>query len=131
MKHGHTLFRRRERNTCARPENRTPRVSDTVEPARSGRGGGTTDADYWTALRFALGRPGWRVETRASAAGETHLGLTTPHARTGGQRLWRLERTREGLLVRDGASGRLLKATPTLREALVEVWKGAAFAAPE
>jgi hypothetical protein len=102
-----------------------------MEPARPGRGGGTTDADYWTALRFALGRPGWRVETRATAAGEAHLSLTTTHARTGGQRLWRLERTGDGLLVRDGASGRSLRAAPTLREALVEVWKGAAFAAPE
>ena len=102
-----------------------------MEPARSRQGGGTTDADYWTALRFALGRSGWRVEARTTAASETHLSLTTTHAKTGGQRLWRLERTGDGLLVRDGASERLLKAAPTLREALVEVWKGAAGTAPE
>ncbi len=102
-----------------------------MEPVRSRLGRGTTDADYWTALRFALGRAGWRVEAQATTPGETHLRLTTPHAKTGGQRLWRLERTGDGLLVRDGASGRLLKATPTLREALAEVWKGAAFAAPQ
>ncbi len=131
MEHGRALLRRRERRTCAQPENRTPGVSETMEPVRSRQGCGTRDADCWTALRFVLGRPGWRVEARTTTTGETRLSLTTAHAKAGGQRLWRLERTGDGLLVRDGASGGPSGAAPTMLEALVEAWKGSAGAAPE
>lgn len=90
---------------------------------------GITDEDRRTALRFVLGRPGWRVEAWATAQGETCLGLTTPCRDTGGQRSWRLVRTTQGLLVCDEASGQPLCATPTMREALVEIWEATAEAA--
>ncbi|MBD0274209.1 MAG: hypothetical protein ICV73_20045 [Acetobacteraceae bacterium] len=93
--------------------------------------GGTTDADLRTALRFVLGRPGWRVEARTTTQGGTHLSLTTPCPRTGGQRSWRLVRTRGGLSVHDEASGQRLRAVPTMRDALVEVWEAVTDAGPE
>ncbi len=98
-----------------------------------GWGEGTTDADLWTALRFVLGRPGWRVEPRTTAQGRTYLGLATTHSKNGHQRLWRMDRSQEGLLVRDAASGRQLRAAAvaTMREALVKVWEAAGGAGPE
>jgi hypothetical protein len=93
--------------------------------------GGTTDADYWTALRFVLGRPGWRVEARATERGGAWLGLTTPCPDTGGRRRWRLARAGGEVLVRDEASKRVLPAVPTVREALVEVWEAVTVAAPD
>ncbi len=102
-----------------------------------GRGDGTTDADLWTALRFVLGRPGWRVEARTTAHGRTYLGLATTHSRSGHQRLWRMDRSQEGLLVRDAASERRVGAAPvavavaTMREALVKVWEAAGGAGPD
>ena len=93
--------------------------------------GGTTDADYWTAVRFVLGRPGWRVEVLALAPGGACLGLTTPCPDTGGRRRWRLARTRGEVVVRDEASGRDVLAAPTVREALVEVWEAVTVAAPD
>ena len=94
--------------------------------------GGTTDADHRTALRFVLGRPGWRVEARTTTQGETHLSLTTPCPGTGGQRSWRVVRTHGGLSVHDEASGgQRLRAVPTLRDALVEVWEAVTVAAPD
>jgi hypothetical protein len=98
-----------------------------------GWGDGTTDADLWTALRFVLGRPGWRVEPRTTAQGRTYLDLATTHSRNGHQRLWRMDRSQEGLLVHDAASGRGLRALalPTVREALVRLWEAAGGAGPD
>ena len=58
-------------------------MNETTDPGRAKPGGGITDADRWTALRFVIGRPGWRVEARVSAQGETHLGVTTADPKTG------------------------------------------------
>ena len=98
-----------------------------------GWGEGTTDADRWTALRFALGRPGWRVEPRSTAQGRAYLRLATTHPRNGQQRLWRIDRAQEGVLVHDKGSGRRLGAVavPTVREALVRLWEAAGDAGPE
>jgi hypothetical protein len=112
-------------------------VSQATDPdligASLGWGEGTTDADLWTALRFVLGRPGWRVEPRTMAQGRTYLRLATTHSRNGRQRLWRMDRSREGVLVHDKASGRRLGAValPTVREALVRLWEAAGGAGPE
>jgi hypothetical protein len=106
-------------------------VSETLHPVRPRLGGGTTDADLRTALRFVLGRPGWRAEARTTTQGGAHLRVTTPCPDTGGQRFWRVTRTREGLLVRDEASGQRLCTVPTMREALVEVWEAATDVAPD
>ena len=102
-----------------------------MRPVRPGPGGASTEDDHRTALRFVLGRPGWRVEARTTAQSGSHLRLTTPCPDTGGQRFWRATRTREGLLVHDEASGRRLCTAPTMREALVEVWEAATDAAPD
>ncbi len=98
-----------------------------------GWGDGTTDADLWTALRFVLGRPGWRVEPRTTAQGRTYLGLLTTDPKNGHQRLWRMDRSQEGLLVHDATSGRGLRALalPTVREALVRLWEAAGGAGPD
>ena len=98
-----------------------------------GWGDGTTHADLWTALRFVLGRPGWRVEPQTTSLGRSYLGLATTHPRTGHQRLWRMDRLQEGLVVRDAASGRRLGAAamPTMQEALMRVWEAAGGASPE
>ena len=107
-------------------------VNDTMALACDGQGcGGTTDADLRTALRFVLGRPGWRVEVGATEQGGACLGLTTPCPDTGGQRRWRLLRTQQGLLVHDEASGRRLWFGPSMRDALVEVWEAVTVAAPD
>ncbi len=84
-------------------------------------------------MRFALGRPGWRVEPRSTAQGRTYLRLATAHRRNGHQRLWRMDRSREGLLVHDKASGRRLGAValPSVREALVRLWEAANGAGPD
>ena len=94
---------------------------------------GTTDADLWTALRFALGRSGWRVEARTTAQGRAYLRLATTHPRNGRQRLWRMDRSQEGVLVHDKASGLRFGAValPTVREALVRLWEAAGGAGPE
>lgn len=106
-------------------------MSETTRPAPPGRGGGDTDADRRTALRFVLGRPGWKVEARATAQGEVYLRLTTPCPDTGGQRFWRVARTQQGLLVCDEASGRRSWTAPTMRDVLVEVWEAVTTAAPD
>ncbi len=106
-------------------------MSETLHAAHPGQGVGTSDGDHRTALRFVLGRPGWRVEARATTQGEAHLRLTTPCPDTGGQRFWRLARTQHGLLVHDEASGQRLRTVPTMREALVEVWEAVTGAAPD
>ncbi len=98
-----------------------------------GWGDGTTDADLWTALRFVLGRPGWRVEPRTTTQGRTYLGLATTDPKNGRQRLWRMDRSQEGFVVHDMASGRPLGAVAmaTMREALVRVWEAVRGAGPE
>ena len=106
-------------------------MSDTTHPVRPGRGIGTTADDHRTALRFVLGRPGWRVEAGATRQGEAHLRLTTPCPDTGGQRFWRLVRTQQGLVVHDDVSGQRCWAVPTMRDALVEVWEAATPVAPD
>ncbi len=93
--------------------------------------GGVTDADRRTASRFVLGRPGWRVEARTAAQGGAWLLITSADPRTGAVRSWRVARTREGLVVSDGASGRRLWAVPAMREALVEIWEAAAGVAAD
>ena len=102
-----------------------------MNPVRPEQGGGTTDADHRTALRFVLGRPGWRVEAWAMVLGGVYLRLTTPCSNTGGQRFWRVVRTQQGLSVYDEASGRRLRTVPTMREALVEVWEAVTEVAPD
>lgn len=102
-----------------------------MHPVRPGRDGGTTGDDHRTALRFVLGRFGWRVEARSTAQGGAHLRLTTPCPDTGGQRFWRLVRTRQGLVVYDDVSGQRLWAVPTMRDALLEVWEAATDVAPD
>ena len=102
-----------------------------MHPVRAGQGRGTTDDDLRTALRFVLGRPGWRVEALATALGDPCLGLTTPCPDTGGRRRWRVVRIQGEVLVRDEASGRDVLAVPTVREALVEVWEAVTVAAPD
>jgi hypothetical protein len=82
-------------------------------------------------LRFVLGRPGWRLEARATAQGGAHLRLTTPCPDTGGHRFWRLVRTQQGLAVYDDVSGQRLWAVPTVRDALVEVWEAVTDVAPD
>ena len=98
-----------------------------------GWGDGTTDADRWTALRFALGRPGWRVEPRTTAQGRAYLRLATTHPKYGHQRLWRMDRLQDGVLVHDKSSGRRLRAVavPTVQEALVRLWEAAGGAGPD
>ncbi len=102
-----------------------------MHPAPPERGGGTTEDDHRTALRFVLGRPGWRVEARATARGEACLRITTPCPDTGGQRFWRVARGQQGLLVCDEASGQRFWSVPTMREALVEVWEVVTGAVPD
>lgn len=99
----------------------------SVRPGRRG----TTDDDRRTALRFLLGRPGWRVEARTTTQGEVYLRLTTPCPDAAGRRFWRVARGQQGLLVHDEASGQRLWAVPTMREALVEIWEAATGAAPD
>ena len=106
-------------------------MSENAHPVLSEQGAGTTEADQRTALRFVLGRPGWRVVARTAAGGATYLSVTTPCSRTGGQRFWRVARTRQGLLVDDEASGRRLGPAPTTRDALVEIWDAVTAAAPD
>lgn len=98
-----------------------------------GWGDGTTDTDLWTALRFVLGRPGWRVEPRSTAQGRAYLRLATTHPRNGRQRQWRIDRAQDGILVHDKGSGRRLGAVavPTVRDALVRLWEAAGGASPE
>ncbi len=105
-------------------------MSETAHPVRTGEGG-TTDDDRRTALRFCLGRPGWRVEARATAQGGAYLNVTTPSPGTGGQRCWRVVRTRQGLSVLDEASGQQFRTVPTMRDALVEIWEAVTGAAPD
>lgn len=105
-------------------------MNETMHPVRPGLGGDTTD-DHRTALRFVLGRPGWRVEARASPQGGAYLRLTTPCPETGGQRVWRVTRTHEGLLVYGEVSGQRLCTVPTMREALVEIWEAVTDIAPD
>lgn len=95
------------------------------------RAGGVTDADRLTALRFAIGRPGWRVEALTTARGEAFLRITTIDQGTGAVRAWSVTRTREGLLVGDGTSGERLLAAPAMREALVEIWEATVGAAAD
>jgi hypothetical protein len=102
-----------------------------MHPVRPGQGGGITDADHRTALRFVLGRPGWQVEAQARTQGEAYLRLATPCPDTGGRRFWRVARGQQGVLVHDEASGRRLRAVPTMREALVDVWEAVADAVPD
>ena len=102
-----------------------------MNPVRPGPGGATTEDDRRTASRFVLGRPGWRVEARAMAQGGAYLRLTTPCPDTGGQRSWHLVRTQQGLLACDEASGQRLRAVPTMRDALVEVWEIVTDVAPD
>ena len=106
-------------------------MSGTAAPGRPGPGGGITDADRVTALRFVIGRSGWCVEARVSAEGEAHLGVTTVDPKTSAVRSWRVARTREGLVVSDGASGQRLRPAPTMQEALVEVWEATVGDAPD
>lgn len=106
-------------------------VNETMHAVRPGLGGSTTEDDRRTALRFVLGRHGWRVEARATPQGGAHLWLTTPCPETGGQRVWRATRTHEGLQVHDEVSGQRLCIVPTLREALVEVWEAVTEVAPD
>ena len=106
-------------------------VSETTHPVLPEQDGGTTGDDHRTALRFVLGRPGWRVQARAFAQGATHLSITTPCAKTGGQRSWRVVRTRQGLLVHDEASERHPAAVATMRDALVAIWETVIGAAPD
>ncbi len=108
-------------------------MSEASHHACLGWGEGTTDADLWTALRFILGRPGWGVEPRTTAEGRTYLGLGTTHPRNGHQRLWRMDRSQEGLMVQDAASGRRLgaEAMPTVKEALARVWEATGGAGPD
>ena len=101
-------------------------MSGAADRDRSGRGGGITDADRRTASRFVLGRPGWHVEARTGVRGEAVLGVVMADPKTGAVRSWRVARTREGLLVSDGASGERLWAMPAMREALVEIWEATA-----
>jgi hypothetical protein len=98
-------------------------VSETTHPVCPDRDDGIPDEDFRTAMRFVLGRPGWRVEARATAEGAAYLRLATPCPGLRRQRLWRVARTHQGLLVCDEASGRRLRAVPTMREALVEIWE--------
>jgi hypothetical protein len=116
-----------------RPASRTGNdtVGDTMKTTGPVGGGGTTEADHRTALRFVLGRPGWRVEARTTTRGVAHLELTTPCPGTNGQRSWEVTRTREGLLVLDGATGRRLWTVPAMRDALVAVWEAVTDAAPD
>lgn len=100
-------------------------AADQDSPERTG----IADADRRTALRFAIGRPGWRVEALAGARGGTLLGITTTDPATGAVRSWRVTRTREGFLIADAASGERLRAVPDMREALVEIWEATAGAA--
>lgn len=106
-------------------------MNETTHAVHPGHGAGTTDADHRTAMRFVLGRRGWRVEARATTQGEVYVRLTTPCPDTGGQRSWRLARVQQGLLVHDEASGRRLRTVPTVREALVDVWEAVTGAAPD
>jgi hypothetical protein len=106
-------------------------VSETTHPVRPEQDSGITDDDRRTASRFVLGRPGWRLETRATAQSGTYLHVTTPCSRTGGQRSWRVVRTRQGLVIQDGASERQLGSMPTIRDALVEIWEAATGAVPD
>ena len=102
-----------------------------MHPVRPGRSAGTTGDDHRTALRFVIGRAGWRVEAGATAQGGVHLRLTTPCPDTGGQRFWRLVRTQQGFVVYDDVSGQRLWAVPTMRDALVEIWEAATDVAPD
>ncbi len=106
-------------------------MGETIVQDHPGRGGGVTDADRRTALRFVIGRPGWRVEARTAAPGGAWLSITTADPDTGAVRSWRVARTREGLVVSDGASGRRLWAVPAIREALVEIWEATAGVAAD
>lgn len=101
------------------------------DPGGFGDGAGITDVDRRTALRFVVGRPGWRVEARATARGGVYLNVTTADPETGAVRSWRVSRTREGLVVSDGISGQRLWAVPTMRDALVEIWEATATAVPD
>ncbi len=114
-------------------ETGTAVVSETTHPVLPGRDGGTTSDDHRTALRFVLGRPGWRVEPRTTALGRAYLRFATTHPRNGHQRLWRMDRSQDGLLVHDKASGLRLGgvALPTAREALVRLWEAAGGAGPD
>ena len=106
-------------------------MSETAHLVLSEQGAGTTEADQRTALRFVLGRPGWRVKARATAQGGAYLSITTPCPKTGGQRSWRVVRTRQGLLVRDEASERRPVTVATMRDALVGIWETVTDAAPD
>ena len=107
-------------------------MSETTHPVLPERDGGTTNDDHRTALRFVLGRPGWRAEARATEQGAAYLSVTTPPCpETGGRRSWRVARTGQWLLVHDEASGRRFGAAPTMREALVEIWEAVTRDAPD
>ncbi len=103
-----------------------------MHPDRLGLGAATNDDDHRTALRFVLGRPGWRVEAPATTRGRgAYLKVTTPCSKACGQGCWRVERTQQGILVHDEISGRRLGVFATVREALVEVWETVTGAAPD
>lgn len=102
-----------------------------MRAVHAGRAGGTTDDDRRTALRFVVGRPGWRVEAQATTEGEAYLRLATPCSNKGDQRFWFVARGRQGLLVGDEASGQRLWTVPTMRDALVEIWEAVTGAAPD
>lgn len=109
----------------------TATVTQAMHPGRSEQDGSTTDDDRRTALRFALGRPGWRVEAGATTQGGAYLSITTPCSKTGGQRSWRVARTRQGFLVHEEASARSPAAVATMRDALVAIWEAVTSAAPD
>jgi hypothetical protein len=106
-------------------------VSESTHPVLPEQSGGTTGDDHRTALRFVLGRPGWQAATTATAQGGAYLSITTPCPKTGGQRSWRVVRTRQGLLVRDEASERRPVTVATMRDALVGIWETVTDAAPD
>lgn len=106
-------------------------MSATVGRDGPERAAGVTDADRRVALRFALGRPGWRVEALTTARGEAFLRIATADPGTGAVRSWSVTRTREGFLVADAASGERFPAVPAMREALVEIWEATAGAAAD
>ena len=106
-------------------------MSETTHPVLLEQNGGTTGDDHRTALRFVLGRPGWRVEARAMAQGGTCLGVTTPCPKTGGQRSWRVVRAQGGFLVHDEVSRRRPATAATMRDALVGIWEAVTGVAPD
>ena len=97
-------------------------VNGTLPSDNSGSGRAAA-ADRYTALRFTLGRPGWRVEPRSGAEEDAPIRIATPYPGTEAGRVWRVARGPDGLVVLDEASGVRLCAAPSMRDALVELWE--------